>query len=74
MISRIQTGKMSTARIVNIGSISAYTSSPSRAEYCISKAGMGMVDEGFRRPPGGNTASTCMNPSGHYRDRPDQCG
>jgi len=24
-------------RIVNIGSISAYTSSPSRGEYCISK-------------------------------------
>lgn len=32
-----------TPRIVNIGSISAYTSSPSRGEYCISKAGVGMV-------------------------------
>ena len=30
-------------RIVNIGSMSAYTSSPSRPEYCISKAGIGMV-------------------------------
>ena len=30
-------------RIVNVGSISAYTSSPSRGEYCISKAGLGMV-------------------------------
>ena len=30
-------------RIVNIGSISAYTSSPSRGEYCMSKAGVGMV-------------------------------
>ena len=30
-------------RIVNIGSMSAYTSSPSRGEYCISKAGVGMV-------------------------------
>ncbi len=30
-------------RIVNIGSISAYTSSPSRGEYCISKAGMRMM-------------------------------
>ncbi|MCB0113093.1 MAG: 3-ketoacyl-ACP reductase [Caldilineaceae bacterium] len=29
--------------IINIGSISAYTSSPNRAEYCISKAGMGMM-------------------------------
>jgi 3-oxoacyl-[acyl-carrier protein] reductase len=30
-------------RIVNTGSISAYTSSPSRGEYCISKAGVSMV-------------------------------
>ncbi|MBA7714215.1 3-oxoacyl-[acyl-carrier-protein] reductase FabG [subsurface metagenome] len=29
-------------RIVNIGSISAYTSSPSRGEYCVSKAGISM--------------------------------
>ena len=32
-----------TPRIVNIGSMSAYTSSTSRGEYCISKAGVGMV-------------------------------
>lgn len=30
-------------KIINIGSISAYTSSVSRGEYCISKAGMGMM-------------------------------
>ncbi|HLY28675.1 MAG TPA: 3-ketoacyl-ACP reductase [Aggregatilineales bacterium] len=29
--------------IVNIGSMSAYTSSPNRSEYCLSKAGMGMM-------------------------------
>lgn len=29
--------------IVNIGSISAYTSSTNRAEYCLSKAGIGMM-------------------------------
>lgn len=29
--------------IINIGSISAYTSSTNRGEYCISKAGMGMM-------------------------------
>jgi NAD(P)-dependent dehydrogenase (short-subunit alcohol dehydrogenase family) len=29
--------------IINIGSMSAYTSSPSRAEYCLSKAGVGMM-------------------------------
>lgn len=32
-------------RIVNIGSISAYTSSTARGEYCISKAGLGMVTQ-----------------------------
>lgn len=30
-------------KIINISSISAYTSSPPRAEYCISKAGMSMM-------------------------------
>jgi len=30
-------------RIVNIGSMSAYTSSPARGEYCISKAGVAMM-------------------------------
>lgn len=34
-------------RIVNIGSMSAYTSSTSRAEYCISKAGIAMVTQLF---------------------------
>ncbi|MBM4313002.1 MAG: 3-ketoacyl-ACP reductase [Deltaproteobacteria bacterium] len=35
--------KTEQGRIVNIGSISAYTSSTSRGEYCLSKAGMGMM-------------------------------
>jgi NAD(P)-dependent dehydrogenase (short-subunit alcohol dehydrogenase family) len=35
--------KTEKARIVNIGSISAYTSSTTRGEYCLSKAGMGMM-------------------------------
>ncbi len=30
-------------RIVNTGSISAYTSSPARGEYCVSKAGIAMM-------------------------------
>lgn len=34
-------------RIVNIGSISAYTSSTARGEYCISKAGVSMVTQLF---------------------------
>ena len=33
------------SRIINIGSISAYTSSTARGEYCISKAGVGMVTQ-----------------------------
>jgi len=31
--------------VINISSISAYTSSPSRAEYCISKAGVSMMSQ-----------------------------
>lgn len=34
-------------RIVNISSISAYTSSTSRGEYCVSKAGISMVTQLF---------------------------
>ena len=34
-------------RIVNVGSISAYTASIARGEYCISKAGIGMVTQLF---------------------------
>ncbi|MBQ3669747.1 MAG: 3-ketoacyl-ACP reductase [Clostridia bacterium] len=32
-------------RIINIGSVSAYASSTARGEYCISKAGIGMVTQ-----------------------------
>lgn len=36
-----------TPRIVNIGSLSAYAGSVNRGEYCISKAGVGMVTQLF---------------------------
>ena len=40
-------GAMEAARLVFISSISAYASSPSRAEYCISKAGLSMATRLF---------------------------
>lgn len=43
MIGLIEQGLVAAPKIINISSISAYTSSPARAEYCISKAGMGMM-------------------------------
>lgn len=43
MIALLEAGKVQNPKIVNIGSISAYTSSPNRAEYCISKAGLAMT-------------------------------
>ena len=43
MISLQDKGFIAEPKIVNISSISAYTSSPGRAEYCISKAGMSMM-------------------------------
>jgi len=43
MVKQKQQNPERSYRIVNISSISAYTSSPSRAEYCISKAGVSMV-------------------------------
>ena len=43
MIEQIRSGVTDRAAIVNIGSISAYTASTNRAEYCVSKAGLGMM-------------------------------
>ncbi len=43
MISLLEADKIESPMIINIGSISAYTSSLSRGEYCVSKAGMGMM-------------------------------
>jgi NAD(P)-dependent dehydrogenase (short-subunit alcohol dehydrogenase family) len=43
MIRLIKSGEIRDAKIINISSISAYTSSTSRAEYCISKAGLSMT-------------------------------
>ena len=43
MIALLEQGVLQMPKIVNISSISAYTSSTARAEYCISKAGMSMM-------------------------------
>jgi len=43
MIELLNAGVVVQPKIVNIGSLSAYTSSPSRSEYCISKAGVAMM-------------------------------
>jgi len=43
MIDLLGQGKIERPKIVNIGSISAYTSSPSRGQYCVSKAGLAMM-------------------------------
>lgn len=43
MIALVEQGKVQHPKIINISSISAYTSSPARAEYCLSKAGLSMM-------------------------------
>lgn len=43
MVQLVHAGAVERPLIVNIGSMSAYTSSPNRAEYCLSKAGVGMM-------------------------------
>ncbi len=43
MAGQVRSGSPIQPVIINIGSISAYTSSVNRGEYCISKAGMGML-------------------------------
>jgi len=43
MIDLLQAGVAREPMIINIGSLSAYTSSINRGEYCISKAGLSMM-------------------------------
>ncbi|HLV35300.1 MAG TPA: 3-ketoacyl-ACP reductase [Spirillospora sp.] len=43
MIELIRDGVIDNGQIINIGSMSAYVSSTSRSEYCVSKAGMAMM-------------------------------
>ncbi len=43
MIELLKAGVIERPKIVNIGSMSAYTSSSNRAEYCLSKAGLAMM-------------------------------
>jgi NAD(P)-dependent dehydrogenase (short-subunit alcohol dehydrogenase family) len=43
MIRLVREDSIQDPKIINISSISAYASSPSRGEYCLSKAGMGMM-------------------------------
>lgn len=47
MIDLLGSGIITEPRIINVGSISAYTSSPSRGEYCLSKAALGMMTSLF---------------------------
>jgi 3-oxoacyl-[acyl-carrier protein] reductase len=47
MIALQKEGRQSGGCIINIGSLSAYTASLNRGEYCISKAGLGMVTSLF---------------------------
>jgi NAD(P)-dependent dehydrogenase (short-subunit alcohol dehydrogenase family) len=47
MIYTIKSGKTDNPRIINISSISAYTASINRGEYCIAKAGVGMLTKLF---------------------------
>ncbi len=47
MIKNVAEGTVDYPRIINIASISSYTSSTARAEYCISKAGVSMMTKLF---------------------------
>lgn len=47
MVSQLENKSISRAAIINVSSISAYTASVSRGEYCVSKAGLSMVTQLF---------------------------
>mgnify|MGYP002624125665 CR=1 FL=1 len=47
MIELVKKSVIASPKIINIGSLSAFASSPSRAEYCLSKAGLAMMTKLF---------------------------
>ncbi|MCY3018900.1 MAG: 3-ketoacyl-ACP reductase, partial [Planctomycetota bacterium] len=47
MIEQIKAGRIERGCIVNISSISAYTASVNRGDYCVSKAGVAMMTKLF---------------------------
>lgn len=47
MIELVKKEMIQAPKIINISSLSAFASSPSRAEYCISKAGLSMMTKLF---------------------------
>ena len=47
MVQQVEENSDFKPKIINIGSLSSYTSSPSRGEYCISKAGVSMITKLF---------------------------
>jgi len=47
MIRQVKENSDFEPKIVNISSLSSYVSSPSRGEYCISKAGISMITKLF---------------------------
>ena len=47
MVRQMEENSHFKPKIINIGSLSSYTSSPSRGEYCISKAGVSMITKLF---------------------------
>ena len=60
--------------IINIGSISAYTSSTNRAEYCMSKAGMAMLTALFADRLAESRHQRLRSTARHHRHRHDQRG
>ena len=47
MLAQIKSGAIERGCIINISSVSAYTASPNRGEYCVSKAGLAMMTQLF---------------------------
>jgi 3-oxoacyl-[acyl-carrier protein] reductase len=47
MIEQVGAGVVTSPKIVTVGSISAYTASVNRGDYCLAKAGLGMLTKLF---------------------------
>ena len=74
MIKLLDAGTIQSPKIINIGSISAYTSSLNRGEYCLSKAGMAMMTLLFADRLAAAWHQRVRGAARHHRNRHDQRG
>ena len=71
MIEQVEAGTVEAPSIVTISSMSAYTASVNRGDYCLTKAGLAMMTKLYAARLAEHGINVLRDPAGHRRDRHD---